>query len=290
MMILIQNSSESFNSCMISKLSRTINTYLIEYNFFIAFCSVSILLFFSLLMEYHYPISIYGFTFASTLGTYNLFRDYKTFKSYYSDLKSFRFFIVTFSFIISGLFFLFLPFDVQVYFVIVGFLTMLYKFNVFGFVSLRSVPFLKLPLIALIWVLTGSIYLLLNFSHYNDLHQMNDIHRISGLLIMELFFFIAITIPFDVFGMIEDDMKTVPRIIGVKKSLMISKTLLVLYVITSLFIYKRIEFIMASILLASITILLVHWSPKFQNKSIQYYLIDGTIILQTILFYLFLRI
>lgn len=274
---------------MLSKCTRTINLYLIEYNFFIAFCSLSILAFFSILMQYHYPIAVYGFTFTSTLGTYNLFRDYKSFKSYYLDWKSFRFWLVFVSFAFSGLFFLYLPLDVQIFYLVVGFLTMLYKFNVFGFISLRSVPYLKLPLIAVIWVVTGSIYLLLNFNHYNDLHQMNDIHRISGLLLMQLYFFIAITIPFDVFGMIEDDMKTVPKKLGVKKSLMISKILLILYVITSLFIYKRIEFIAASIVLASITFLIVHWSPNIQKKSIQYYLIDGTIILQTILFYLFLR-
>lgn len=275
---------------MISKFIRTIDHFLIEYNFFIAFCSVAILFFFSILMEFHFPLAIYGFTFSATLGTYNLFRSYKDFQAYFLDRKSIRFFIIFISFAFSGTFFLFLPLDIQIFYAVVGFLTMLYKFNVFGIISLRSVPYLKLPLIALIWVLTGSIYLLLNFNHYNDLHQMNDIHRISGLLLMELFFFIAITIPFDVFGMIEDNMKTVPRKLGVKKSLLISKVLLVLYVVTSLFIYKRIEFILASFSLALITFLLVHWSPKFQRKSLQYYLIDGTIILQTILFYIFLRV
>ena len=275
---------------MFSKVVRVIDLLLIEYNFFIAFCSVSILLFFSILMQYHYPFSVYGFTFTSTLGTYNLFRAYPSFKVYLSDFKSFIFFLVSISFALSGIFYLFLPLDVQVYYGIVGILTMLYKFNVFGFSSLRSIPYLKLPMIAIIWVLTGSIYLLLHFNQFNELHQLNDVHRISGLLIMQFFFFIAITIPFDVFGMIEDDMKTVPRRLGVKKSLFISKTLLVLYVVTSLFIYKRIEFILASFLLAAITFLLVHWSPKFQKKSLQYYLIDGTIILQTILFYFFLRL
>lgn len=274
---------------MISKSTRLIDVFFIDFDFFIAFCSVSILLFFSILMEYHYPFSVYGFTFTSTLGTYNLFRTYKSFQTFYTEWRTVRFFVVILSFAFSGLFFLFLPLEVQVFYCVVGFLTMLYKFNIFGLVSLRSVPYLKLPLIAAIWVLTGSIYLLLNFSHYNDLNQMNDVHRISGLLLMELFFFIAITIPFDVFGMIEDDMKTVPKRLGVQKSLLISKILLVLYVITSLFIFKRFEFLMASILLAGITFSIVHWSPKFQNKNLKFYLIDGTIILQTILFYLFLR-
>ncbi len=275
---------------MISKCIRSINTHLIEYNFFIAFCSIAVLLFFSILMEYHYPIPVYGFTFASTLGVYNLFRTYQSFRAYYKDWKSFRFFIVTASFAFSGFFYLFLPVDVQIFYLVVGFLTMLYKFNILGFVSLRSVPYIKLPLIAVIWVLIGSIYLLLNFSHYNDLHQMNDVHRISGLLLMEFFFFVAITIPFDVFGMLEDDMKTIPRKIGMSKSLLISKVLLVFYVLTSLFIYKRIEFVLASILLAALTFVVVYLSPRFQKKHWQYYLIDGTIILQTILFYLFLRL
>ncbi len=275
---------------MATKDSNVINLILIKYNFFIAFCSVSILLFFSILMQYHYPFAVYGFTFLATLATYNLFRDYKTFTDYLSDFKSLKFFLVAISFTISGVFFLLLPWDVQVYYFAVGLLTLLYKFKMFGFNSLRNVPYLKLPMIALIWVLTGSIYLLLHFNQYNDLNQLNDIHRISGLLIMQLFFFLAITIPFDVFGMIEDDMKTVPKRLGVKKSLRISKILLVLYVLTSFFIYKRIEFIFASVLLATITFLLIHWSPKFQKKSLQYYLIDGTILLQTFLFYFFLKL
>jgi hypothetical protein len=269
---------------------RLINIILIDYDLFIAFCSVSTLLFFSILMEYHFPFPVYGFTLFSTLGTYNLFRAYKTFKNFYTDWKSIRFYIVVSSFLLSGFFFFLLPQDVQVFYLFVGFLTMLYKFNIFGFISLRSLPYLKSPLIATIWVLTGSIYLLLNFSHYNDLNQMNDVRRISGLLLMEFFFFIAITIPFDVFGMLEDDIKTVPKKLGVTKSLRISKLLLILYVITSFFIYKSVAFLMASVLLATITFLSIHWSPKFQKKHLQFYLIDGTIILQTVLFYLFLRI
>lgn len=264
------------------RIIQNINKYLIDYNFFIAFCSVALLAYFSLLMKYAYPVEIYVFTFCSTLSTYNLFRDYQTFGTFKNDFGSIRFFIVMTGFVIGLWCYFLLPYEIKVFYVVLGAFTMLYKFNIFGITNLRSIPYLKLPMIAVVWVLTGSIFLLIN------INSGTDLHRITGVLFMQFFFFIAITIPFDVFGLIEDEMLTIPGRLGIRKSLWISKILLVLYFVVALLIYQRPVFLYASGLVAVLTILAVHFSPRFEKKAVQYYLLDGTIIFQTLIFYLFL--
>lgn len=259
-----------------------INKYLIDYNFFIAFCSVAFLAYFSLLMQYKFPMAIYIFTFCSTLSIYNLFRGYVLFKDFLRDRKNVRFYLILTGFIVSGYCYFILPDEIRIFYLVTGFLTMLYKFNIFGIINLRSVPYLKLPIIAIVWVLTGSIFLLIN------IHPAMDLKRIAGILSMQFFFIVAISIPFDIFGLIEDEMSTIPNKFGIKKSLWISKILLGLYFLVAILIHIKYQFLYASALICLLTFFAVHFSPKFGKKEFQYYLLDGTIILQTFIFYLFL--
>lgn len=261
-------------------LVQRLNRYLIEYNFFIACCALALLGYFSLLMRYPFPAEIYIFTFFSTISTYNLFRGYPTFKAYLKDAGSVRFNLVLYGFVISGCCFFLLPDEIKLFYVALGIFTLMYKFNVLGKFNLRSIPYLKLPVIALVWVCTGSIYLLIN------LHHLPDMARVSGVLVMQFFFFIAITIPFDVFGLIEDDMPTIPSRFGVRGSLLISKIFLALYFVVALCIYQRPVFLLASGIVAVVSAIAVHFSPLFERKMTQYYLVDGTIIFQTLIFYL----
>lgn len=256
---------------------------MIEYNGFIAICSLAIVYYFSLLMFFPFPPEIYVFTFFATLATYNLFRPYPSFREFMEDRKHFRFWLILVSLLICGICYWMLPLRIQLFYACIGAITMLYKFDIFGIVNLRSISYLKLPMIASVWVLTGSIYYLL------DAHEFEDVHRIAAVLTMQFLFFTAITIPFDVFGLIEDDMKTIPGKLGVRKSLMISKVFLVLYFLISFLIYRKIQFVYATSVVAVLTILIVHFSPKLQQKSAQSYLLDGTIILQTLVFAYFLQ-
>ncbi len=268
---------------MLLGLLRQINKYLIEYNFFIAFCSLAFLIYFSLLMKFPYPAEVYIFTFCSTLSTYNLFREYGTFSDFLTDFKNLRFYLVSAGFLACIICFFLLPIEIQVFYFVLGFFTMLYKFNLLGIKNLRSIPFLKLPVITIVWVLSGSIFQLIN------IHESTDVHRIAGLLVMQFCFIIAIAIPFDVFGLIEDNITTIPGRLGVKRALLISKMLLIFYFIAAFLIHQRTVFLYASTLVCVLTFLAIHFSPRLKQKALQYYLLDGTIILQTLIFYFFLR-
>ena len=231
-------------------------------------------------MRLPFPAEIYIFTFFSTVSTYNLFRGYPDLKAYLKDVGSVQFYLVFYGAAVSACCFFMLPAGIKLFYMALGLFTLMYKFRLFGRLSLRSVPYLKLPMIALVWVCTGSIYLLI---HLDEVH---DLPRVAGVLLMQLFFFIAITIPFDVFGLIEDKMPTIPSKFGVRRSLGISEVFLVLYFITALCIYKRPVFLLAAGIVACTSIIIVHFSPALKSKMAQYYLIDGTIIFQTLVFYL----
>lgn len=265
-------------------LLKQIDKYLTEYNFFIAFCSVAFVGYFSLLMKYPFPPEIYLFTFCSTLSVYNLFRGYRTFADFRQDLRSFRFFLVTAAFIACATCFFMLPVPMQLFYTAVGAITLLYKFNIFGISNLRSIPYLKLPIITFVWLLSGSIFLLIHID------ENLDVSRIAGLLVMQFCFIIAITIPFDVFGLIEDDITTIPGKIGIRRALLISKSLLAVYLTAAVLIHQRTVFLYAAGLTALLTFAAIHFSPLLKRKSMQYYLLDGTIIVQTVVFYLFLSI
>lgn len=262
---------------------RQINKYFIEYNFFIAFCSVAFLFYFSLLMKFPFPASIYIFTFCATLSTYNLFRHYRTFEAFLSGTGEASFYLILAGITCAGICYFLLPFKIQVFYLVLGFFTLLYKFNLPGIRNLRSIPYLKLPVITISWLLSGSIFQLINID------QNTDLGRLAGLLAMQFCFIIALAITFDVFGLIEDEITTIPTRLGISKALWIAKILLVLYFIAAVIIHQRTAFLYAAGSTAAITFLLIHFSPKIREKSLQYYLLDGPIILQTVIFYLFLR-
>src|SRR5690606_39484239 len=96
------------------------------------------------------------------------------------------------------------------YFFLMGFVSFFYSIPLSG-LGLRTIPFLKLFLIAFVWA-GSSIGLLLVVHHSLIQYQ---------LLFFSVFFFvIGITIPFDIRDKSTDEsgLKTIPQVIGILPS------------------------------------------------------------------------
>lgn len=89
--------------------------------------------------------------------------------------------------------------------------------------SLRDVPYLKIHLISLIWVIAIGFFQLIN---------ENDFELIDWQFVaVHYFFILAITIPFDIRDLIYDspNQKTIPQLLGAHKSKLLSVFFLLLY-------------------------------------------------------------
>jgi len=96
-------------------------------------------------------------------------------------------------------------------------------------VGLRNFPYVKIFLIAIVWsmVITALPY----FNYYGISQWKNS--NFLLLLLEQFLFIIAITLPFDVRDLkydIEAKMKTIPTAIGVKKTILLSESLLLSFI------------------------------------------------------------
>lgn len=256
------------------------HTTLVDYNFFIAFAAVSVLYLVDFQFEADLEISKYGFLFASTLLTYNIFR---------TPIQSIRFFFRTqkirfFTLIASAIIALgcFMQFDsgLQLSFLILGCITASYKFSFFNLKSLREIPFLKLPVITAVWVTSIALFFI-----HQPLDPLLKI-EFHVFMYMQVFLFVAITIPFDVFGLIEDEMPTIPNHFGVRKALFFAKISIIIYGMLPL-IFGIEPLLIPAIVVTFITFLIIQATERFKNKAMQYYFLDGILIAQTVVYYIY---
>ncbi len=262
------------------KILQLIHKCLIDYNLFIAICTVSFFHFCSQIFGISYPVELYLFGFFSTLATYNLFRYYNDFKQFVVGNQSVRFWIVVISLLIALICFLFFEIDLKLAFCCLGFLTFFYKFDLIWKIHLRKVPFLKLPIIVFVWVISGCIFSLLNPALKISNNQVWIFIGIQSL------YFAAISIPFDVLGLIEDNIVTIPSKIGVKRAFLFSKILMAFAIGIAFFFAHNSFFQLPFLLFAGITIMFIQLCESLKNKYLQFYLLDGSILLQTIIFLL----
>jgi len=152
---------------------------------------------------------------------------------------------------------------------------------------LREVPGLKIFLIAFVW---ASVTVLL------PVIQSEGRFDVSHILLMILersLFIFAITIPFDIRDMQADaevGLKTFPVIIGDKKSWQLANFSCLAYMLVSFFHYFLLDQIAASLacLLSGLIILLcLNMSKLRQSPYYHYGILDGTIIIQSLLVILF---
>lgn len=144
--------------------------------------------------------------------------------------------------------------------------------------DLRSIPFIKIYLIALVWVGVSVAFPM----YYSD-HDLGN----NEFLFSAMFFtyFIGITIPFDIRDIKYDSpkMKTIPNIFGIQTSKLIAVILLLISIGSAIYLYISAFLAFESMILAvSIfvtSLLLSYFSDG--NKPSHYFsgFIDGTIVL-----------
>jgi len=142
--------------------------------------------------------------------------------------------------------------------------------------NLRDIPGIKIYIIAFVWVL---ISVLLPYL----LDENQDYGQMSQLFIAEFCFMIAITIPFDVRDIKLDDSskKTIPQIIGIKKSIRIS----ILLLIASQIIWQQLlpSFNLGIWLTTLISVLILFYANTKRNELYFSAIIDGLLLLQPFL-------
>jgi 4-hydroxybenzoate polyprenyltransferase len=151
--------------------------------------------------------------------------------------------------------------------------------------GLRNIPGVKLFLIAMVWSLSCVLLPILELE--NSVNASVTLHD-SILLIAKRFLFIAaITVPFDIRDLFQDktnDLKTIPVILGERKSLLVCQGLLLAYLILLFLFTNAIDANFVGLLL---TILLSGWlifRSEWKKDEYYYFLyLDGTMIVQFVM-------
>jgi 4-hydroxybenzoate polyprenyltransferase len=150
-------------------------------------------------------------------------------------------------------------------------------------VRLRDVPGLKIFLIAFVWsAVTIFLPIIQSGYHYRVGHIV--------LIFLERFIFIfAITIPFDIRDMRADmnaGLKTIPILIGEKRSLTLAYFSISLFLLLCLIHYPRIDlyFLVPAFIISAISTLVFLQNKRTRQFALYHYaILDGTILIQGVL-------
>lgn len=170
---------------------------------------------------------------------------------------------------------------------ITGIISLIYFLPPF---ELRKKPFLKSFYIALAWVLVCVVLpFLYNEENYEGPGHFN---KDQWLYILSQFCFIAaICMPFDIRDIEKDrteGVRSIPVIIGIKKSKIVAITLMLIYLVLAFFIeIKSLVFVRGLVFVASV--LVIVFSEPQRHRFYFIYLADGLIILQSVLLFIFLK-
>ncbi|AHM61030.1 hypothetical protein D770_13880 [Flammeovirgaceae bacterium 311] len=176
--------------------------------------------------------------------------------------------------------FFFVPFRILVFFAHLGIVSLLYnvpdQYLHQHYRSIRSIPLIKVFLIAYVWAAIGS--------WLPALMLPVDLAVAARLFTAQLLFITAITLPFDIRDYWKDeqrDLLTIPGLIGISNTRWLSIALMVLHIVLiGLWFTATVG---AALLLGAFTVLLL---LKAHDKRPYWYytgLIDGLIILQCLL-------
>ena len=150
--------------------------------------------------------------------------------------------------------------------------------------DLRSIPYIKIYLIALVWVGVS-----VAFPMYYLEYSMSKNEYL--LCVMFFTYFIGITIPIDIRDIKYDSpkMKTIPIIVGVQTARILAVVLLVFSIGSAIYLYKN-AFLDFELMLLAISIFAISLFLGYNSngeRSNHYYsgLIDGTIVLFTLAYF-----
>jgi 4-hydroxybenzoate polyprenyltransferase len=278
--------------------------FLLFSNIFIAFGTVAQALVTYHLLGFSPSYIVLAFLFFSTLLTYNFSiliqrpkqhqaSKYKRvrwiFSNYWLNV-SFTFLAALLVFVL----FFFLGFKSQILVSFLGVISIGYALPIFSAngkkFGLRSIPGLKLLLIALVWVLSSVWLPILELEFNTKLALTNA--DIFILILKRFLFVMAIAIPFDIRDIFQDkgyNLQTIATVFGERKALLACQLMLVSYLVL-LFLFRDNGFNPDFFALAT-TIIISGWlifKSKWEKNEYYYFLyLDGILILQYIMLLLF---
>ena len=181
--------------------------------------------------------------------------------------------------------------EVLVTFAPIALITVLYSIPVSAnpkhLLRLREIPYLKIFMIAAIW--SASTILLPIVQSAEAFRQTH----IFAMLSERFFFILAITIPFDIRDLEADqqqELKTIPMLLGEKNSLKLSYFFLFVFLLGSAFHYapEKEWMILWAMCLSGITTYFFLKMDYFKRMLFYHYgILDGTLLLQGILVIIF---
>jgi hypothetical protein len=261
-------------------------------NLWISLGALSLTLNFYILNDIYINKNVLAFVFFSTLFSYNFQRLIKI--KFKINLKGERvdwiktntkgIYLISIIALIGSLFYGIPLLDETWWLLlIIGSLTFFYVWKIPGLKgkSLRDVPTLKIFVIAIVWVLFCVI-----FPAVIENVRINSVNILFYSLSV-FTFMIAITIPFDVRDLDLDALtkKTIPQLIGEKKSSYLSAILLLISQVILFSVYPK--HIYGITLFSSIALLVLMISKKRNGEFYFACLVDGLLLFQMVLILLF---
>ena len=290
-------------SIFIKRTIRQIADFLLFSNIFIALCAVAQALVTYQLLGARPEQHVLGVLFCATLALYNFsmlltkpanpkkspFRRVRWIFGHYRLMVTLT--IIAIISIFPIILFLSVPSLVLLFFL--GFTAVAYNLPLFSVndkkFGLRNIPGLKLFLIALIWSLSC---VLLPIVETTARHEISISTADTILLVAKRFLFIAaITVPFDIRDLFQDrqnNLKTIPVVLGERKAYIFCQVLLIAYISLLLIFTKDPD---PNFWALTATIILSGWlifrSSIKKNEYYYFFYLDGTMILQYLMILLF---
>ncbi len=264
-----------------------LNKHLIFYvntNFFVALAVLCLHLSSEILLgNSNYEVSI--FIFFATILTYNFQRlviiqkgiDNKK-SSWIKKNKKTIYFISIFSLIITFILFLNFKLTTQIAIIVCGIISVLYP------LYFRSIPYLKIFIISIVWTFVSTTLLVIENDVYID-------QNIYYLHISRFCFVFAITIPFDIRDIAIDfkNIKTIPIIFGEKISRYIGVIFIFIHqsIMLKLYLLDFISYkiFYATIVLSFFTIILIIQSSSKRKDIYFSFGVESASILMYIIFF-----
>lgn len=169
----------------------------------------------------------------------------------------------------------------------IGIITLFYSLPIFKtkkiIFRLREIPCLKIFLISMVWAATTILLPIIQSGQ-----SFGKWHVIT-MLIERFIFVFAITIPFDIRDMKNDEqagLQTIPLIIGEKRAMQVANIYMILFLALCFFHYYNtvLAFTLPAFVISALTTLLFLNSKKLKSIThYHYFILDGTILLQGLL-------
>ncbi|MDG4950636.1 hypothetical protein NLM59_06845 [Weeksellaceae bacterium KMM 9724] len=257
------------------KLLPNIYHAIISSQAWVAFCFALLCKYIQLINAWDCDVLIF-LAFFATLFAYNL-------SHWVTDKENWRMLIMVFSGLFSlvlGL--IYLKIQIVLILSVLAFISIYYSYA-FNKKRLRNLPNIKMISIALVWSITAIL------PAFNDLGIVG--FNLLNLVLSLFFFVVAITIPFDIRDLEEDDesIKTLPQQFGVSGSIKIGVMCIGLSFILFLnyFSFKINQFHIPFLVTLFIALIFLLNSSKTKNKWFTTFWIEGLSALSFILFWIF---